>query len=256
MISNDARFDRETASQLIENGYSPIPVVHKTKHPAAIGNWRRYCWTQPSEADVSEWSKNHNGASVGLACGNSVVGLDLDCRDDHRVAKLLALANEHLGASPLVRAGRPGRVGVLYRCAEPILSGGYNDIDVLGLGTQLVVFGIHPRTKRDYAWNDGIHPLNTPASELPTVDNEMLNKFVEAVAKMDGRTVMADGRLTIDSINITAPLSSLTVLVTMIYSRYRNGRYPTQSKARSVIDSKYADTGSGLKVIWDEKQGD
>ncbi|WP_223476413.1 bifunctional DNA primase/polymerase [Oricola indica] len=246
------RLSGENLTRLVENGFNPIPVQKGSKHPAATDNWRRFCWQQPDESDIADWSKDYAGSSIGCACGNSVAAVDIDSGEETRTKQVIALAESHLGSTPLIRWGRPDRVAMIYRCAEPIISAGYSDVDILGLGAQFVAYGVHPRTRLPYVWNDGSGPLNTACDSLPAIDNDQVDSFMRAIVKLSEPKSKKTRRLQIDNISLLAPLSSTTVMIRMLVTRYLNGQNDARRRARALIDKKYFDTGKGLKVGWIE----
>jgi hypothetical protein len=53
-------------------------------------------------------------------------------------------------------------------------------VEVLGNGQQLIIYGVHPDTGRDYEWTDadlGSEPLQMPVSELPEVTPAKLREL-------------------------------------------------------------------------------
>jgi hypothetical protein len=58
----------------------------------------------------------------------------------------------------------------------------------LANGQQLAVAGIHPDTKRPYAWKNGLSPVNVPRADLPEVDEgevrAILDLCIEALGKI------------------------------------------------------------------------
>lgn len=245
----DVWLSAQNLARLLENGFNPIPVHNVSKHPA-IKDWRRFCWDQPDDGDIAAWARDHAGSSIGCACGHSVAAVDIDCGDEARTRQVIAQARSHLGPTPLIRYGRPDRVALIYRCAEPVLSAGFGEVDVLGLGAQFVAYGLHPRTRKPYVWEDEAGPLNTPCNSLPAIDNQQVETFLGSVVELWDQTNEKAGRLQIDNISLLAPLSSTTVLFRMLVTRAFHGRNYTYRKARAIIDKKYYDTGSGLKVQW------
>jgi hypothetical protein len=94
--------------------------------------------------------------------------------------------------TPFVRQGQAPKAALVYRAAEPIetirlkaadRSG--DGIDVLGDGTQLVGFGIHPSTGAPYEWIAAASPLTAPPFDAPAITNEQ----VQAILKELGRFV-------------------------------------------------------------------
>src|SRR6056297_1865827 len=51
-------------------------------------------------------------------------------------------------------------------------------VEVLGQGQQVLAFGIHPDTGRQYYWPDGETPLDVPIGDLPQVDADAVGAFL------------------------------------------------------------------------------
>jgi hypothetical protein len=63
--------------QLLDNGWSPIPVRGKIP---VIGEWERFCRSYPSDDDIEAWERDFRSASsTGIALGRQVC-IDIDAR--------------------------------------------------------------------------------------------------------------------------------------------------------------------------------
>ncbi len=165
------------------NGYSVIPLYPNQKRPRMGFDWRNACWTRFSADWVHAQAASFPDSGVGLACGRTTMTFDIDIEDVAVVSRLRDVIENHCGTGPLVRVGRPPRVALIYRSAEPIVSMRIPKIDVLGLGTQLAAYGIHPTTGRTYDWVDGIAPHNTPLSEIPAVTNALCEAAISEIVR-------------------------------------------------------------------------
>lgn len=156
----------------IANGFASalLPVIHKDKRPAIKG-WVGHT---PLPGELEEWGRAN--CNVGLKTARFPV-LDIDIEDPAVVARVVEIAQAHLGQT--ARRGRPnsGKVALVYR-----LDGGavkprtfefaktapYDKreiaIDLLSSGNQVVVSGTHP-SGVDYFWAPSIPFL----SDLPLV---------------------------------------------------------------------------------------
>ncbi len=154
-------------ARLVDNGYPILPIMPGTKKPGQFkgGAWRDYPgWTKHGTRPTSEhelviWN-GWPDAGIGIATG-TVIGVDIDIRDDQVASRLEQLAREVLGDTPAVRFGLPPKRLLVYRTAEPLSGMKAHPIEVLGLGQQFVAFADHPDTKRPYHW-----PQESPA-DLP-----------------------------------------------------------------------------------------
>jgi hypothetical protein len=173
--------------QLLRNGYHPIPVRGKAP---ALANWQNCSNGSPEM--IQRWARSlRDATNTGLLTG-PIAGVDIDVLDDELSTKLVALAFKLLGLSSLRRIGRAPKVLLLYRMesshakiATPDLFFGDNPADketkakveVLLVGQQVVVHGIHPDTRAPYVWTDR-SPFDTPIGEVPLVTAELLRRFV------------------------------------------------------------------------------
>ncbi len=60
-------------------------------------------------------------------------------------------------------------------------------IEILGVGQQLVGYGIHPNTGRPYTWPNALmfgEPLQAPLTALPEVTSDILHEFAERAAEV------------------------------------------------------------------------
>lgn len=179
---------------LISNGYSIIPIIPGMKIPGAyssrgwteMGKWSKYCERKTLPFEHAIW-KSWPGCAIGLAMGN-VIGIDIDIiddpnkegfprvpeGDDKRLAiELEAMARRMLGDTPAMRIGRQPKRALYYRADKPFKGRKKHPLEIYGLGSQMVVYGIHPDTQRPYEW---------PDDELAAIDIERLPVITEAQA--------------------------------------------------------------------------
>jgi hypothetical protein len=78
----------DTAFPLLAAGFSPVPVVWRTKRPALSG-WPRCC-SEPLHADVIErFARSPIPYGVGLALGyRGLVAIDIDTDDPEVLAAI------------------------------------------------------------------------------------------------------------------------------------------------------------------------
>ena len=140
-------------ARLVDNGYPVLPIMPGTKKPGQFkgGAWRDYRgWTKhgtrpTSEHELAIWN-GWPDAGIGIATG-TVIGVDIDIRDDQVASRLEQLARKVLGDTPAVRFGLPPKRLLVYRTAEPLSGMKAHPIEVLGLGQQFVAFADHPGYK-------------------------------------------------------------------------------------------------------------
>jgi hypothetical protein len=125
-------------AKLIDNGFSPIPILSGTKRPA-MADWTRYCDEAADDIQTRVWEK-WQGAGVGIACGyNGLVAVDFDT-DDYRI---IGAVQSILPHALVEKAGRCGFTA-FYRSLTPVDSRAFNIdgkriIDLLADGRQSVI---------------------------------------------------------------------------------------------------------------------
>jgi hypothetical protein len=195
----------DVAAQLVANGYRPVPILPGEKRPA-LSDWPNYVF----QADDSQRFKD---CSAGVLTGFGYIALDLDVREPDAAAKLETLADLQLGIAPR-RIGQAPKSARLYainvdlpylctrrfRMPEDQPDDKVHKVEVLTAGKQLVIFGQHRATGRDYRWNGAGDPTTMPVSQLPCVTEAQIREFLnEADALLAdfgepilGRTLEAD----------------------------------------------------------------
>ena len=163
--------------RLRSSGYDVIPL--KGKIPMVEG------WQSRPEPDFDSFPK----ANIGVVLGgqHNVIAVDIDVLDPVAAQKIKALAEDMLGAAP-ERIGRAPKTMLIYRASVPTrkiktaiygIAGIDAAVEVLAEGQQFAASGIHPDTKKPYAWpRDSL--LDYPAAELTLVTPDGISEFVAA----------------------------------------------------------------------------
>ena len=148
-----AEFHRH-AVKLAANGYFPVPIGAGKKNPRLKG-WESYVFC-PQDAE------RYLREGCGLLT-KATPAIDIDVRQKPLAEKLQALAEKMLGRAP-VRIGLAPKCALLYRTSEPFkkmatrefrfaddpLGAKPHRVEILADGQQVVVYGIHPDTKKPY----------------------------------------------------------------------------------------------------------
>jgi hypothetical protein len=190
-----ADFDRK----LIESGYEPVVVEGKKPVEDA---WQAGEITAERIAGVRR--SRPYAKSTGLRTGR-LVGIDLDVYPREHAEKIKELAFEVLGENDMQRVGSKGAM-LLYRNETPIskltIKGEHEkllrevrkpgkspyvqqlpvQIEILGKGQQLVAYGKHPETGREYHWPHraaGAEPLQRPLRNLPETTPDKIREFIQ-----------------------------------------------------------------------------
>ena len=170
-------FMHDFGPTLIENGYNIIPVVKGTKRPA-LSNWPKIKATPEL---IESWDAD---ASIGITTGE-VVAIDIDCYDKHVTNAIVKYCNKNIGKG-LGRIGKAPKALLLFRTDTPMAKsvspkymdedGNVNCVEILGKGQQLVAYGIHPDTQKEYLWPKAC-PTTVPISDLPTISADQITEL-------------------------------------------------------------------------------
>lgn len=183
------------ALPLYERGYLPTPIRGKA---AFLKDWSRSEVTPETIKTLIE--RGHGGCNVGVilgrkipdAPGYAVYALDYDIYDSEIVKAIVDRTREVLGKSPPICVGQPPKkkvfvkipiVGMRKHTSASFTSPEFADaegkpiqqkVEILGLGNQAAVYGIHPDTNQPYQWlvDEGL--LDHNAWDLPTLQLEDL----------------------------------------------------------------------------------
>lgn len=189
----------EIAKQLVENGYSPIPIRPGTKYPGLYDGtrwyplkaWSQFSITQPTAEQLANWA-TWPGAGIGIALGpgsSNVVAIDLDYGTPEMVAAIEAC----LPGSDVMKVGAKGYTAFYktdgtvraQKFFAPVKKGEHpkSVCEVLGMGNQTVIPPtIHPDTQNPYEWKEmGVDLCTVPADELPELTNEHVEAISEAL---------------------------------------------------------------------------
>lgn len=178
------------SDRLYDNGYVPLPIKKGLKRPA-VKAWSE---VEVTPAVINGWLTHGLGqCGVGLR-GGDLVAIDIDVMDPDMISALNRWCNTHIGQT-MVRRGKAPKIALFYRTAQPFsrrdsnyYEEGYH-IEVRGLDTQTVAYGIHPDTQQPYQWLSEQTPLNTKVSDLHPINqaqvDELLAYFDELARQRD-----------------------------------------------------------------------
>jgi hypothetical protein len=190
------------ASQLLAQGYHPIPIMPHDKAPGEfksnrwqlMHDWPKFKDKRPPEFLLRLWS-GWEKANVSILLGtritetHEVMAIDFDTDQ----ADLLETMESSVPPSPVRKRGRRGYTGFYL---APIGTKGRkfkraNSVIcelLTGTNTRQTVLppSIHPLTGKPYEWLTERTLLNTPATALPVLTEDMLEKFIDTLEFMEG----------------------------------------------------------------------
>jgi hypothetical protein len=177
----------EDRMRLKGNGYSPIPVAGKR---AVLADWSQM--HDVSAAQMSAWPA---GGGSGLLT-KYMPTLDIDIRHPEAADACAEAVSDWVGESGtlLTRFGRAPKRAIPFQTDAPFKKY-YRDfrhpndkpddkphrLEFLCDGQQVVGFGIHPDTGREYSWHGGT-PLTVPRTELPGTNEDDARRLLDHCA--------------------------------------------------------------------------
>ncbi len=199
IVDSSRPYFAETAGTLIAKGWSVFPQTPYDRKPGTVDgriirplHGSNLGERLPYRSELEQWTRHcgdHNVAAVMGSGSGGAVAIDLDITERAQAKKVLALALDVFGYTPLQRIGNAPKIALLYRDAEqgkpistrhiPAEDGGHG-IDILGKGGMLTFFGVHHKTGRQFMWPEKI-PLLVRPSELPVITRGMINEFLAQV---------------------------------------------------------------------------
>jgi len=195
-LPNSRKGIREQRLNLLENHYTPVPLVGKKP---GTNNWQAQ---DVDRSAIGNWDSLAHLTNTGIRCGaGEAIGLDIDIDDPFFAAAVSTEIRQELDNTPLERVGREPRSLLPYRTKESFrkkkltftLKGLDQKIEVLAQGQQFAAYGIHPDTKKDYRWLGEKNPLNTPIDELPLITeaevDQCLSRLEELLESMGATNI-------------------------------------------------------------------
>ncbi len=161
---------------------SVIPLHNPGKRPITTG-WEKYSQSPPTESEIKLWARQYPDAGIGLVSGpDGVIAVDLDFLDAAKCARALDIADETLGATPLVRVGQAPKTMLFYQAAASLDPGGraFGGYELYRHSGQVVLYSVHPDTRQPYRWIDA-RPEDVSPRDLPLVTQPMLVGFKRAM---------------------------------------------------------------------------
>jgi hypothetical protein len=178
----------EQRLQIFANGYDVRPAIGKK---VLLNGWPTL---QVTPETIREWERHPEWTNTsGLT--TRTPGCDVDITDPAVAAAVEELACERYGdrgALP-VRFGLAPKRCILFRTDTPFAkrrmdylapNGEKQHIEVLCDGQQVVLFGIHPVTRKPYTWHAGRSPLTVPRNELASVSESEVDELLVATDEL------------------------------------------------------------------------
>ena len=176
--------------RLLANGYEPVPVIGKAP---TLTEWQKI---PIDDAAIRSWTPRHGRSTGGRTKFTSC--LDSDISEPEAAAEVDDLVRNWFDGRGilLTRFGRAPRRAFLFRTDIPFekkvaryLPPGITAADVtdekllpkiefLCNGQQVVLFGVHPDTKKPYSWHADRDPTIVPRNDLPAIDDAEADRLL------------------------------------------------------------------------------
>jgi hypothetical protein len=187
-----AREVRDFRQRAIDNGYDLVRVRSQSKRPLP------HEWQHGDKPDLL-LTVRQDALNTGLLLGG-LRCIDCDVDDPQVVDQIMAALLGLLPERALIRrrANSP-RVAMLYRAAEGqpgkrVIAGSKGKVEVLGLGQQAVVHGLHP-SGAAITWLDERGPDTVRHDEIPAVSEDQLSELFNVCAPLLGANAASVTRL-------------------------------------------------------------
>jgi hypothetical protein len=263
--------DNITALRLAlrSNGYDPLPLIGKK---CLLTEWSAQREVSPE--GITQWGVRHPGWNNTGILTEKTPAIDGDIMQADAAEAVADTVREWFGerGTILTRFGASPKFATLLRTERPFEKklihfvapdGCKHKIEILGAGQQLAVAGVHPDTKKPYAWHGGYAPFAIARRALPEIDEKEAEEFLNFVADMlaenfgfqrveapsHGSNGAAGGRA---SVELEAELASMcdgastnAAQTRIIPSLLRKGGHP-DDVLKFVVDETMARVGARL----------
>lgn len=174
--------------RLLKAGYLPLPVNGKAP---SIAGWQDI---EATDKIIDTWEVQYAEAMNSGILTRINPFIDIDVTHPAAADAIEALAREYFEehGSILIRFGRAPKRAIPLRtnesfkkiaCEFTAPDSSPQKIEILGDGQQVVVFGIHPETLREYSWFGG-EPGAIKREDLPYVREADIRAFIDAAAEL------------------------------------------------------------------------
>jgi len=167
------------ALKLRDMGWKSLIPLHNPGKRPIISAWEAYSQSEPTDFEINLWAMRYPGGGIGLVSGpDGVIAVDLDFLDAAKSVRALHIANDTLGATPLVRVGQAPKTMMFFRADVNLDPGGraFGGYELYRHSGQVVLYSVHQDTRQPYLWTDA-RPEDVSPSDLPVISQSMLDAF-------------------------------------------------------------------------------
>ena len=114
-----------------------------------------------------------------------IVALDADIVDPEHAAYADELADDILGATPLVRIGLAPKCIRIYRAGDLIRSRKLHPLEIFCGSGQFIAFGWHAKAGRPYIWpHESPLTISADSHAIPAVTQAQIERFTTELFKV------------------------------------------------------------------------
>ena len=175
---------------LLRAGFTPVPLHGKIP---PLQSWQTLADVTPEQ--IGMWARSWPDAGNTGALTARMPAFDVDIVNEDAARAVEDLVRDRYADAGVLmtRIGRAPKRAFLFRAAEAFDKIGINLIDrngkqgekleFLADGQQVVLFGIHPDTRKPYRWHGG-KPGQIKLDDLPAIRRDEAQALIEAAVEL------------------------------------------------------------------------
>jgi hypothetical protein len=195
-----------------------------------------------------------------LAVQPEIAAIDFDIVDPVHAVAAARLADEFLGATPLVRVGLPPKWMRVYRNGDGVRSGKLHPLEIFAGSGQIVAYGWHSKAGRPYQWPIASPlDLNADSSQIPAVTRVQLDRFTNNLFKLVPRRLLPSQQGCPGGAGGLQTIGERLRMLTMRYGSWRYAARMVLSEATEgcrnetgwTVVASAAGRGVAENVVWE-----
>ena len=169
---------------LREAGFDPISC--RGKNPGLMDNWAWQKLENVTAEQIAMWGKSFPDARNTSILTKHSPSCDIDILHPEAAEACEEYVKNNIADGvAIVRIGLAPKRAIPFRTDAPFkkiahtfqgADGSEQKLEFLGDGQQMVCFGVHPETKKEYRWHGG-QPGNVERSDLPLISEDEARKI-------------------------------------------------------------------------------
>jgi hypothetical protein len=181
------------AQPVAEHGWRPFPGLQTSKTPAMKG-WSGLNNAEWDNADLVATIAEYQPVDDYCCCfavQSAIVVIDADIVDPAHAAYADKLADDILGATPLLRIGSAPKCIRIYRAGELIRSRKLHPLEIFCGSGQFIAFGWHAKAGRPYIWpHESPLTISADSDAIPAVKQAQIERFTTELFRVVPRRLL------------------------------------------------------------------